>query len=222
MKKFFRYSVYFQWVFTFVCALTPLTEKQFVLPIHFPGLDESLYAYGTPYYFLVYAYELWLLFSIMYALLFYLCLVVNSIYFGTTMLEILKNKISLLGNSGTSLKKKDLSKEIVSCIKMHLKIKLFVNIIYRTFAINFIKFTYRYINTLNNLTQNIVFIEMLISAINLSFILLVFGLADSTIQVILYIIVVVYNFSAIFIFCFYGDRLTNEVFFSKISKHSLK
>lgn len=90
------------------------------------------------------------------------------------------------------------------------------------FVIYFIKFTYRYIKTLNNLTQNIVFIEMLISAINLSFILLVFGLADSTIQVILYIIVVVYNFSAIFIFCFYGDRLTNEVFFSKIYKHSLK
>lgn len=129
MKKFFQYSVYFQYIFTFVCALTPLTEKQFVLPINFPGLNETLYAYSTYNYWLVYAYELMLLHSIMYALLFYLCLVVNSIYFGTTMLEILKNKIKFLGNYGKPLyrPKKNINEELLSCIKMHLKIKEFVN-----------------------------------------------------------------------------------------------
>lgn len=53
---------------------------------------------------------------------------------------------------------------------------------------------------------------MLISGIILTFIIFVFGLAESFAQIFLYIIVVVYNFSAIFVFCLYGDRLTSEGF----------
>lgn len=51
---------------------------------------------------------------------------------------------------------------------------------------------------------------MLISAVNLSFVIFVFSFTKNSVQVILYFIVVVYNFSAIFVFCFFGDRLTNE------------
>lgn len=187
MRKFFQGSVYFHWIFSFICTLVPLTEKELVLPVYFPGFDESSYQFNTRYYWLVYACQVVLLSSIMNALLFYLCLVVNCIYFGTTMTQILKYKISCLGVIG-----KDLDEEILICIKIHLQIK-------------------DYIGRLNNLIENIVFIEMMISAINLSFIIFVFGFAESTIQIMMYIIVVVYNFFAIFIFCFYGDRLTNEV-----------
>lgn len=72
-------------------------------------------------------------------------------------------------------------------------------------------FTFRYVRSLNNLTENIVFIEVLVSATNMTFLLFVFGSAKSAIEYILYLVCVVYNIAAVFILCFYGDHLTNEV-----------
>lgn len=64
---------------------------------------------------------------------------------------------------------------------------------------------------MNNLIQNIVFIEIMISAINLSFFLFAFSTADTAIESILYLFIVFYNFMTIFVVCFYADLLTNEV-----------
>lgn len=214
MKNFYLSLHYFFIVFCSLAVLTPLFEKHLLLRIYFPWVDEALYAYNAPLYWPLYVAQSALITLALFGFKYYICLVVNFIYFGTTLMRILIYKIKALKYTESlkpihERKKEDLQlkDEILSCIKIHLEIKEFVYFNNFKYLIQ-IKY-FRYINTLNDLTRNIVFIEMLISAINLSFFLFAFGTSDTLIQSVLYFLIVVYNFMTIFVFCLYADGLTN-------------
>lgn len=110
--------------------MTPFAAKKLLLPSYFPGLDESIYKYNTIYFWLFYIVQTIIVSCELFVLKFYICLVVNFTYFGATLMQILNYKIKSLGNSneinGKEMEKfktkKDLNKEILSCIEMHLEI----------------------------------------------------------------------------------------------------
>lgn len=147
MKQFFSAITTYIYVFSLSCAMTPFAAKKLLLPSYFPGLDESLYQYNTIYYWLFYIAQTIIVSCELFVLKFYICLVVNFTYFGTTLLQILNYKIKSLGNCNhTSSEingkkmvkfntKKDLNKEILSCIEMHHEIIEHVHIV--SMAINF-------------------------------------------------------------------------------------
>lgn len=136
MKKLYLSIHYFFIVFSGLAALTPTFEKKLLCQIYFPGFDETLYAYHTPYYWLFYISQICIITLSLWGFKYYICLLINCICFGTTMLRILKCKIKALGVSeeySTQIhqrRKEDLKlkEEILSCIKMHLDIKEFVYI----------------------------------------------------------------------------------------------
>lgn len=126
MKKFFQFSNYFFYIFFLLCALTPFVEKHITCQIYLPGLNESFYEFNTFSFWVLYIVQNLLVFFNLAAFKFYICLIVNFIKFGTTLMQILKYKIKLLSFSENHESKKHLNEEIVSCIKMHLDIKEYV------------------------------------------------------------------------------------------------
>lgn len=134
MRKFYLSSHYFFTIFNGLAALTPIFEKHLLCQIYIPGLNEALYAYNTPFYWLFYASQCLIVTLALFGFKYYICLLVNCIHFGTSMIRILKYKIKALGVSDESLKKiherknedLKLKEDILSCIKMHLEIKVFV------------------------------------------------------------------------------------------------
>lgn len=70
---------------------------------------------------------------------------------------------------------------------------------------------YRYIQSVNDLTANMVFIVMFISAANMTFLLFAFGIAVNPLEVFLYVLIVAYNTLTLFLYCYYGDHLTSAV-----------
>lgn len=139
MKQFFRAITTYIFVFSLSCAMTPFAAKKLLLPSYFPGLDESIYEYNTPYFWIFYIMQTIIVSFELFVLKFYICLIVNFTFFGTTMMQILNYKIKSLGtcsqptnkiNGKKMVKletKKDLNKEILTCIKMHLEIIKYVN-----------------------------------------------------------------------------------------------
>lgn len=98
------------------------------MQVYFPGTNELLYADGTPLFWLISVFQVFQVGFSTVALKVYICLVVNCTYYGTTLMEILKYKITFLGISKVNEDETimDLNKEIISCIKMQLDIKGFV------------------------------------------------------------------------------------------------
>lgn len=137
MKKFFRLSNYFFYACVSLCAVTPFVENHLICQIYMPGFSESFYKFNSPLYWLFYIIQNILIYFGIACLKFYICFVVNCIYFGTTMLKILKIKVKSLTIHKTLKNlqqeeietKKDLNEEIIACIKMHLEIKEFVSCI---------------------------------------------------------------------------------------------
>lgn len=142
MKKFFRFSNFFFYACVSVCAATPFVENHLICQIYMPGFSEHLYKFNTPLFWLFFIIQNILIYFGIACLKFYICFVVNCIYFGTTMMQILKLKVRSLKmrkplEPMSELEaKKILNEEIVGCIKMHLEIKTFVYNSYKHFLIN--------------------------------------------------------------------------------------
>lgn len=140
MKKFFRWFRYFFNAFLVICIINPLYEKNLLCSVYLPGLNEIFYEFNTPLFWLFYSVQVCLLYFAVIGLSFYVCLALTFIFFGTTMLQILKYKIKSLKVFEKPAQKvqepkmvemitiKDINEEIVTCIKMHLDIKGFVSI----------------------------------------------------------------------------------------------
>lgn len=203
MKKLHRISIYFLNTFVFFVAMSPFFEKHLVMQLELPGVKKNFVKFNTIGFWLLYIQQTILDYFAMSAFLLYMRIIINFIYFSTTLLEILRYKIKSLGileesNESETDEVKDLKEEILNCIKMHLEIKEFCN-------------------SLNNLLANVIFAETFIVAVNLSFIIFAYQFATSAVLIMLYSLVVVYNTSSIFILCLYGDHLTNEVLAIQLS-----
>lgn len=126
MKKFFRFSNFFFYACVSLCVVTPFVENHLICQIYMPGVNESFYKFNTPYYWLFYMIQNILIYFGVACLKFYICFVVNCIYFGTTMLQILRLKVKSLKYPTKKARletHKSLNENIVDCIKMHLEIK---------------------------------------------------------------------------------------------------
>lgn len=128
MKKFEKACHYFFVCFLFFAATTPFFEKHLTCQIFLPGFDESLYEYNTVYFWLFYVIQNMLMYYALTSFKFYICLIVNFIHFGTTMLKVLKLKVRALRITKKTLMEMEkldskLTEEIMSCIKMHIEIK---------------------------------------------------------------------------------------------------
>lgn len=128
MKTFFLSCHYFFCVFFVLAAGAPFVEKRLTCRVFVPGLNESLYVFNTPLFWLFYVWQFFFMAQALALFKFYICLVTNFLYFGTTLMEILKLKIRSLDNmSGKTKKDLILNENLMICIKFHLEIMEFVN-----------------------------------------------------------------------------------------------
>lgn len=140
LKKFFRYSRYFFNLFVFLCVINPIIEKNLLLSIYIPGFNDIVYDFKSPIYWFFYISQIYFIYFAVISFEFSNCTFLTFIFFGTTKMKILKYKIRSLKITEKLVKKltepkigkpsekrKDLNKEIVSCIKMHIEIKGFVS-----------------------------------------------------------------------------------------------
>lgn len=136
MKMFERITYYFFSVFYICSAITPIFQQHLLCQVYIPYIEESFYELYTPSFWLICIGQNIVIHFALFAFKFYICLLVNFICFGETLMQILKYKVRSLGNLKKPLRriskndefesKKRLNAEIVSCIKMHIEIKEFV------------------------------------------------------------------------------------------------
>lgn len=211
MKRIFQFFTYFFGIFFVLASGSPFVDNQLTCRIYIPGVDEALFIFNTPLFWFFYTVQFFLMLQALETFKFYILLVVNFIQFGTTLMQILKLKVRALVKLNEETKHNSkLNEELTTCIKFHLEIKEFdIFLLYlRQFLISF---SYRYVTSINNLTKNIIFTEMFISSINLSFFLFIFGSSESSIKAIFNTFIVFYNLLVIWLFCSFADRLTYEV-----------
>lgn len=122
--KLFRSCSYFAAFFLLFCMLNPLFEKNFVTPLHIPGIDENLYAADTIYWWILYLIQSVVYYYVLVLVIMYTSAFISFIQFGIAMIKILKYKINELQQfEEVGIK---LNRKIISCIKLHLEILKYV------------------------------------------------------------------------------------------------
>lgn len=120
--KLFRSCSYFAAFFLLFCMLNPLFEKNFVTPLHIPGIDQALYASDTIYWWIIYLIQGIVYYYVLVLVIMYTSAFISFIQFGIAMIQIMKYKINELQKFEDDGNGNELNDKIISCIKLHLEI----------------------------------------------------------------------------------------------------
>lgn len=127
MKRIFQFFTYFFGIFFIFASGSPFVDSQLTCRIYIPGVDDALFTFNKPLFWLFYGVQFFLMLQALETFKFYILLVVNFIQFGTTMMQILKLKVRALVKLNEDTKHTlKLNEELRACIKLHLEIKEYV------------------------------------------------------------------------------------------------